>query len=245
MPSIDKKQFGAFVAQLRKEKGYTQKELANKLFLSDKAVSKWETGASIPDTAILLPLAELLGVSVTELLLCRRVEQTPLEAGQVEQVVQTALSYQEKTERAYQKKSLWPVVYGCALLLGLVGTRLSEASEGLLTCEVLAAVFGAYFCFFVKTRLPAYYEEHRCGVYYDGSFHMNLPGVVFHNANWPHMIRAGRVWACLLLVLAPVLRLVMRRLTPALWAWLETPVFLVLILGGLFVPMYVLGKKYE
>ena len=46
MYSIDKKQFGAFVARLRKEKGYTQKELAARLFVSDKAVSKWETGVS-------------------------------------------------------------------------------------------------------------------------------------------------------------------------------------------------------
>ena len=70
MFEIDKGKFGAFVAELRREKGYTQKEVARRLFLSDKAVSKWETGASIPDTALLIPLAELLGVSVTELLLC-------------------------------------------------------------------------------------------------------------------------------------------------------------------------------
>ena len=66
MFEIDKKKFGAFVAELRREKGYTQKELSEKLFLSDKAVSKWETGASIPDTTLLVPLSELLGVSVTD-----------------------------------------------------------------------------------------------------------------------------------------------------------------------------------
>lgn len=47
MYTIDKKQFGFFVARLRKEKGYTQKELAAQLFVSDKAVSKWETGVSL------------------------------------------------------------------------------------------------------------------------------------------------------------------------------------------------------
>ena len=46
MFAIDKKKFGTFVAQLRKEKGLTQKEVAQHLFLSDKAVSKWETGVS-------------------------------------------------------------------------------------------------------------------------------------------------------------------------------------------------------
>ena len=46
MYEIDKKKFGTFVAELRREKGYTQKEMAEKLFISDKAVSKWETGVS-------------------------------------------------------------------------------------------------------------------------------------------------------------------------------------------------------
>lgn len=46
MYELDKEKFGAFVAQLRKEKGYTQKELAERLYISNKAVSKWETGVS-------------------------------------------------------------------------------------------------------------------------------------------------------------------------------------------------------
>ena len=46
MFDIDKKDFGCFVAELRKEKGFTQKELAEKLFVSDKAISKWECGVS-------------------------------------------------------------------------------------------------------------------------------------------------------------------------------------------------------
>ena len=47
MYELDKEKFGQFVAELRKEKGYTQKELAERLYLSDKAISKWETGGSL------------------------------------------------------------------------------------------------------------------------------------------------------------------------------------------------------
>lgn len=47
MYELDREKFGSFIAQLRKEKGYTQKELAEKLSISDKAVSKWETGGSL------------------------------------------------------------------------------------------------------------------------------------------------------------------------------------------------------
>ena len=46
MYELDRKKFGAFVSQLRKKKGMTQKQLADQLHISDKAVSKWETGVS-------------------------------------------------------------------------------------------------------------------------------------------------------------------------------------------------------
>ena len=72
MTHIDKQKFGTFIAMLRKEKGITQKELAEQLFISDKAVSKWETAASVPNIDLLIPLANLLGVTVTELLMCQQ-----------------------------------------------------------------------------------------------------------------------------------------------------------------------------
>ena len=100
MFEIDKAKFGAFVAQLRKEKGLMQKELAEKLYVSDKAVSKWERGLSIPDVTILVPLAEILGVTVTELLECRRLpKDEPMDSQQTEEIV---------------KKVYWPFRRGTA-----------------------------------------------------------------------------------------------------------------------------------
>ncbi|MCI9010327.1 MAG: helix-turn-helix domain-containing protein [Clostridia bacterium] len=60
--------FSEFLYSLRKEKQLTQTELAEQLGITNKAVSKWETGEAMPDTAQLLPLSEILGVSVDELL---------------------------------------------------------------------------------------------------------------------------------------------------------------------------------
>ena len=60
--------FSELLYELRKEKNLTQSELAEKLGITNKAVSKWETGEAMPETAQLLPLAEILGVSVDELL---------------------------------------------------------------------------------------------------------------------------------------------------------------------------------
>ena len=56
------------IVRRRKELGLTQQELADKLFVSDKVISKWETGKSVPDTSILVELADVLGISLNELL---------------------------------------------------------------------------------------------------------------------------------------------------------------------------------
>ena len=97
MYEIDNAQFGSFVAQLRREKGYTQKQMAQRLCISDKAVSKWERGLSLPDISMLLPLAEALEVSVTELLESRRIdvaESTDME--QVEEIVKRPSAFPGK-----------------------------------------------------------------------------------------------------------------------------------------------------
>lgn len=59
---------GEIIKRLRENKNITQKELADKLFISDKTVSKWETGKGFPDISLLEPLASTLGISVIELL---------------------------------------------------------------------------------------------------------------------------------------------------------------------------------
>ena len=64
---------GKFISSCRKEQGMTQADLAEKLGISDRAVSKWETGKSMPDTGIMLELCELLKINVNELLSGERI----------------------------------------------------------------------------------------------------------------------------------------------------------------------------
>lgn len=66
---MNQQKLGNFISKLRKEKGLTQQDLANELNLTDKAISKWERGLSCPDISLLIPLSEILEVSVNELLL--------------------------------------------------------------------------------------------------------------------------------------------------------------------------------
>lgn len=67
MNGIDKERFGAFLAALRKEKGLTQRALADRLYVSDKAVSKWERGASKISSARLEQLSDIFNVDISRL----------------------------------------------------------------------------------------------------------------------------------------------------------------------------------
>ena len=74
-----KESFGGMIAALRKEKGMTQLDLATRMGVTDKAVSKWERDLSFPDVASLLLLAEVLGVTVDELLQAKtKADEFPL-----------------------------------------------------------------------------------------------------------------------------------------------------------------------
>ena len=250
MYQIDKKAFGAFVAALRKETGMTQKELASRLFVSDKAVSKWETGASIPDTALLLPLAQLLGVSVTELLRGQRLEEDrTLEAGEVENLVQAAISYPEGPQRGGASRGRWGLCWllcllgggGLLLALWMQGQTLGSLSIAFL----LSAIFGVYFCFFVPMRLPDYYDQHSISSFSDGPVRINMWGLRFHNRNWPHIVRVLRIWTCLSLVGIPAGGGLFVWLAPAFWQNGGYWVTLVVYLCSLFLPLWLVGKKYE
>ena len=65
---MDQIKIGAFIAQKRKEKHLTQRLVADRLGITDRAVSKWETGRSLPDASVMLELCDMLGITVNELL---------------------------------------------------------------------------------------------------------------------------------------------------------------------------------
>ena len=71
---MDQKRIGAFIAALRRERGLTQKELAQKLMVSDKTVSKWECGRGLPEVSLMQSLCAELGIGINELLAAERLE---------------------------------------------------------------------------------------------------------------------------------------------------------------------------
>lgn len=119
--TIDNLQTGAFIRELRKEQGMTQKELADRLHITDRDVSKWERGLYAPDLSTLEPLAELLGVTVTELLAGRRMAEEPHKE-EIEANVRNALRYSgdelRQAARALRKK--YRIVWSCVLIAAFI-----------------------------------------------------------------------------------------------------------------------------
>lgn len=164
MSELNKEKFGVFVAALRKEKGLTQKELAQQLHVTDKAVSKWERALSLPDVALLSPLAEALGVTVTELLEGKRLENRSMDADETDRLVQKVIDLSAETQRRtppFKRKAAFPflisVLLGGAefLLLRYLGYGWNALTADIGAYFLLSLIFGCYFCLFPwKSCLP-------------------------------------------------------------------------------------------
>lgn len=131
---MDNNTTGAFISARRKELSLNQKQLAEKLGVTDKAVSKWETGRSAPDIALLEPLARELGVSVVEILQGEKVKEENFPAVSDKVVVKTM-----KKDKLNLKRAV--AVSICAVLT--------------VIC-MIAMVFPAYHYF---TTVPVNNEE--------------------------------------------------------------------------------------
>lgn len=92
---MDNIKTGTLIKDLRKEKGMTQKDLADQLHITDRAVSKWERGLCAPDISTLEPLAKILGITITELISGQRMD-TWENVKEIEESVQDVIVYSEK-----------------------------------------------------------------------------------------------------------------------------------------------------
>lgn len=86
---MDQKKIGKFILELRKEKNMTQSELANKLQISDKTVSKWENGRGMPDLSLIKPLCDILGITVNDLLSGEKIENENYQEKAEENILNT------------------------------------------------------------------------------------------------------------------------------------------------------------
>ncbi len=111
---IDIGMCGAFIAALRKENQLTQKQLAARIGVSDKAISRWETGKGLPDAASMLALSECFGVTINELLRGRRFDVLP----STEDTNRTMSDVLEIADREKAKRKRW--LSACLTILGIL-----------------------------------------------------------------------------------------------------------------------------
>ena len=99
---MNQEKIGKFIAELRKEKKMTQIDLANKLGITDRAISKWENGRGMPDLSLLTPLCEILDVSINELLSGSRLDKKDYQE-KLEKNIIDAIDYTDKKIRKTKK----------------------------------------------------------------------------------------------------------------------------------------------
>ena len=96
---MDQIKIGKFIADERKRKGYTQKQLSEKLEISDKTISKWERGNGFPEVSLLLPLCNELEITVNELLSGERVSEEDYHKKAEENMVNLVKEAQENKKK--------------------------------------------------------------------------------------------------------------------------------------------------
>ena len=112
---MDQIKTGKFIADERKKKGYTQRQLAEQLGISDKTISKWERGNGFPEISLLLPLCNELDLSVNELLTGERISETEYREKAEENMVNLVKEAQES-----KKKIIMSAMVGVLVIVAAV-----------------------------------------------------------------------------------------------------------------------------
>ncbi len=136
---MDNKKTGDFIAKKRAEKGLSQKELAEIISVTDKAVSKWETGRGFPDVSLLPALSKALGVTVTELVNGEETNEST-EKESADSAVMSALRYSKKMSR--KVLGVIFIIAGAALAISpmyIVGRTLLTGGASVILGAVIAA----------------------------------------------------------------------------------------------------------
>lgn len=176
---MDLVKIGKYIAGKRKALGMTQKQLAEKLNMSDKSVSKWERGICLPDVSVYMELCEILGISINEFLAGEDIDAENVEKKSEDNIIQVTKDSKKKQKNL---KSILAVVTTFAVIMVLVLgavfvhkvmqpknyiTAVDRTSAEMKTAELLSGADGAYFFnFYAKEEyktLTIYLSEYQAG----------------------------------------------------------------------------------
>ena len=131
---MNQEKIGRFICEHRKEKGLTQAQLAEKFGISNRAVSKWENGKSLPDASIMINLCNFLGITVNELLTGERISMEDYKE-KAEDTMTNVVEISQKEKRAMMKdirnRGLFTIVLGIILWIAAIYTSRVLANNNL------------------------------------------------------------------------------------------------------------------
>lgn len=187
---MDQIKIGKFIAQSRKELGWTQRQLADELAISDKTVSKWETGKGLPEVALMMPLCEVLGISVNELLSGERFAESEFKE-RTERVIMDLVREREENKKKVVLAVVSAVVTVVAtltiiLMAGLLqmeqwqrvlltGIGLVVMLGGLFVSAALEWDAGTYECKHCKARFVPTMGAYMMGMHTLTTRHLRCP----------------------------------------------------------------------
>lgn len=135
---MDLVKIGKFIAEQRKAKKITQEELAEKLYITDRAVSKWERGLSLTDADKMLEICNILGINVNELLVGEKISMKDNEKRTEELLIE--LARQEELKNKKLMTSMWTILITSALFyVGILLISINILEEGFLLYTIVIA----------------------------------------------------------------------------------------------------------
>lgn len=162
---MDQSKTGKFIAQERRVQNLTQRQLADKLAISDKTVSKWECGKGLPEVSLMLPLCEILQITVNDLLSGEKVAEGDYQKKAEENMMDLIRENAENKERMTLSIicGVITIIAVCALVMLASYPELPAAVRILLlVCAVLTAIAGIGAAARLEVK-AGYYECPHCG----------------------------------------------------------------------------------
>ena len=162
---MDQVKIGKFIAQCRKNKNLTQAELAEKLNITDRAISKWETGKGMPDSGIMLELCNELGISVNELLSGEMIDMNNYDKKAEENLLEMKRLKEESDKRLLTMEIVIGVL-SCLILFILISVAsLVEMADWirilLITIGFVSFIIAMFFGIKIE-QTAGYYECAKC-----------------------------------------------------------------------------------
>lgn len=134
---MDQEKIGKFILELRKDKKMTQQELANKIGVTDRAISKWENGRGMPDISLMKPLCEILDITLNELISGEKIDKKEYQKKSDENILKT-IKYTNKKTNFFKKFLICLIsVFLILILMFIIDVRKMNQNE-----EVVFSTWG-------------------------------------------------------------------------------------------------------